>query len=205
MRAVLQRVKGATVHVNGNLVSRTGPGLVALIGIGTDDTMAEIEPLAKRLLSTKLWNEGQKASAIDVPVQYAPLDSAAKSRTSAEEEAGKSRSESDEKLSGGEGSRAEEVWGGRPWRSSVQDIEGEILCVSQFTLHARLSKGTKPDFHKVSHGGQQAREIYDALLERLRSAYKPDRIKDGAFGQMMDVSLTNDGPVTILVDTAEKK
>ncbi|CEH13972.1 d-tyrosyl-trna deacylase [Ceraceosorus bombacis] len=202
MRAVLQRVKGATVHVNGNLVSCIGPGLVALIGIGTDDTMAEIEPLAKRLLSTKLWNEGQKASAIDVPCQYAPPDSAAKSRTSAEGQAGQSRSKNDEKLSGGEGSRAEEVWGGRPWRSSVQDIEGEILCVSQFTLHASLSKGTKPDFHK---GGQQAREIYDALLEHLRSAYKPDRVKDGAFGEMMDVSLTNDGPVTILVDTAEKK
>lgn len=54
-------------------------------------------------------------------------------------------------------------------------------------------------------GGAQAREIYDELLAKLKGQYTADRIKDGAFGEMMQCSLTNDGPVTILVDTDIKK
>lgn len=78
------------------------------------------------------------------------------------------------------------------------------MQVSQFTLHARTVKGTKPDFHR-SMGGAQARDIYDGLLKRLGENYRADRIKDGAFGEMMQVSLTNDGPVTLIVDTADKR
>lgn len=79
-----------------------------------------------------------------------------------------------------------------------------LVTVSQFTLHARLTKGTKPDFHK-SMGGAQAKELYDELLAKLRTQYVAERVKDGAFGEMMQCSLTNDGPVTILVDTDIKK
>jgi D-tyrosyl-tRNA(Tyr) deacylase len=84
------------------------------------------------------------------------------------------------------------VWGGKPWKRSVVELGGEVLCVSQFTLFARTVKGTKPDFHRAM-GGNDARVIYEALLKKLGDSYAHDRIKDGAFGEMMDVSLTNDG------------
>ncbi|GAC72452.1 hypothetical protein PANT_7d00104 [Moesziomyces antarcticus T-34] len=88
--------------------------------------------------------------------------------------------------------RSEQVWGGKPWKRSVVELGGEVLCVSQFTLFARTVKGTKPDFHRAM-GGNDARVIYEALLKKLGDSYAHDRIKDGAFGEMMDVSLTNDG------------
>lgn len=73
-----------------------------------------------------------------------------------------------------------------------------MLCVSQFTLFARTVKGTKPDFHRAM-GGNDARVIYEALLKKLGDSYSHDKIKDGAFGEMMDVSLTNDGTFACLV------
>ncbi|CDR98600.1 related to DTD1-D-Tyr-tRNA(Tyr) deacylase activity [Sporisorium scitamineum] len=200
MRAVLQRVKGATVHVDGKLVSKIGPGVVALIGISIEDTAAEIIPLANKILNTKLWNENQQAGQIVVPPQYKPE---ASSTTTTNEP---STTEAAPSTGGAEGgsARAEQVWGGKPWKRSVVELGGEVLCVSQFTLFARTVKGTKPDFHRAM-GGNDARVIYEALLKKLGDSYSHDRIKDGAFGEMMDVSLTNDGPVTILLDTTEKK
>lgn len=200
MRAVLQRVTGATVHVDGKLVSRIGPGLVALVGIGVDDTHDDIQPLSQKILATKLWNENLKARHITIPPQYRAEDASGPSRSQSDTADGAGPAASDTASS----TRAEDVWGGKPWKTNVVDLEGEVLCISQFTLHARLNKGTKPDFHK-SMGGEQARALYTQLLERLGQAYRPDRIKDGAFGEMMQCSLTNDGPVTILLDTADTK
>lgn len=207
MRAVLQRVKGATVHVDGKLVSKIGPGIVALIGISTEDTAAEIVPLANKILNTKLWNENQQAGQITIPSQYEPEPEPLFS-TSASDPNGSVPPPVTAPVNGessGEGNaRAEQVWGGKPWKRSVVELGGEVLCVSQFTLFARTVKGTKPDFHRAM-GGDSARVIYEALLHKLGDSYSHERIKDGAFGEMMDVSLTNDGPVTILLDTAEKK
>ncbi|PWZ01538.1 D-tyrosyl-tRNA deacylase [Testicularia cyperi] len=228
MRAVVQRVKGATVHVDGKLVSKIGPGIVALIGISTEDTMDAIVPLANKILNTKLWNDNQTAPQITVPPQYLS-DTASSSPDQIQAQDGKdgngdsllplSNSEASSSVSAPEaqveeeagkvtGDRAHQVWGGKPWKRSVVELGGEVLCVSQFTLFARTVKGTKPDFHRAM-SGDPARVIYDAFLTRLAQSYRPDRIKDGAFGQMMDVSLTNDGmsfpPVTILLDTTEKK
>ncbi|KAJ9478755.1 D-aminoacyl-tRNA deacylase [Pseudozyma hubeiensis] len=202
MRAVLQRVKGATVHVDGKLVSKIGPGIVALIGISTEDTVAEIVPLANKILNTKLWNENQQATQILVPPQYEPESSptANEDPPSSTTSLAASNGEAPETTN----ARAEQVWGGKPWKRSVVELGGEVLCVSQFTLFARTVKGTKPDFHRAM-GGDSAKVIYEALLKKLGDGYAHDRIKDGAFGEMMDVSLTNDGPVTILLDTAEKK
>lgn len=76
--------------------------------------------------------------------------------------------------------------------------------VSQFTLYAKTAKGSKPDFHQAMPGSS-AQAFYNEFLEKLRSAYEPSRIKDGAFGAMMDVSLVNDGPVTIQLDSMEKR
>ncbi|KAG6840964.1 hypothetical protein C0991_002946 [Blastosporella zonata] len=86
------------------------------------------------------------------------------------------------------------------WKASVKDIDGEILCVSQFTLMANTTKGNKPDFHRAM-STEPSRELYATFLEKLGQAYKPDKIKDGRFGAMMNVSLTNEGPITITLDS----
>jgi len=69
-----------------------------------------------------------------------------------------------------------------------------VPAVSQFTLHASLKKGNKPDFHQ-SASGDKARSLYQAFYRRIGSLYDPERVKDGVFAAMMDVSLVNDGPV----------
>jgi D-tyrosyl-tRNA(Tyr) deacylase len=117
---------------------------VALIGIGVEDTADEITPLTQKILSTKLWNEGLTASHIQVPPQY----NGDTGVTSVKAETGTSVVATSESDGSEVKARAEQVWGGKPWKTNVMDLQGEILCISQFTLHARLSKGTKPDFHK---------------------------------------------------------
>ncbi|GLB34603.1 putative deacylase [Lyophyllum shimeji] len=86
------------------------------------------------------------------------------------------------------------------WKASVKDIDGEILCVSQFTLMANTTKGNKPDFHRAM-STEPSRELYATFLEELGKAYKAEKIKDGRFGAMMNVSLTNEGPVTFTLDS----
>ncbi|XMA07472.1 hypothetical protein WAI453_000263 [Rhynchosporium graminicola] len=85
--------------------------------------------------------------------------------------------------------------GGR-WKHNVQDINGEVLCVSQFTLLASTKKGSKPDFHGAL-GGEQAKELYQLFVEKVQHIYKAERVKDGVFQAMMEVALVNDGPVTL--------
>lgn len=86
------------------------------------------------------------------------------------------------------------------WRKNVKDIDGEILCVSQFTLLANTSKGNKPDFRNAM-GGEPSKGIYTNFLTKLGDLYQSSRVKDGKFGAMMNVCLTNDGPVTIILDS----
>ncbi|ORX79758.1 D-tyrosyl-tRNA deacylase [Anaeromyces robustus] len=88
----------------------------------------------------------------------------------------------------------------RFWKKSVKDLDLEILCVSQFTLYAITAKGSKPDFH-LAMKTEEAKVFYNKFLDKLREAYKPEKIKDGQFGAMMNVSLVNEGPVTIIIDT----
>ncbi|PSS27500.1 hypothetical protein M430DRAFT_32215 [Amorphotheca resinae ATCC 22711] len=89
--------------------------------------------------------------------------------------------------------------GGR-WKMSVQDIRGEVLCVSQFTLLASTKKGSKPDFHGAL-GGDQAKELYQHFVSKVQQGYSPERVKDGVFQAMMEVALVNDGPVTLEIST----
>ncbi|OCF36545.1 D-tyrosyl-tRNA(Tyr) deacylase [Kwoniella heveanensis BCC8398] len=91
---------------------------------------------------------------------------------------------------------------GSHWKKNVRDIEGEVLCVSQFTLLAGF-KGSKPDFHE-SMSTIPSKAYYASFLEEIKKAYHPSKIKDGEFGAMMQVSLTNDGPVTILLSSRDK-
>lgn len=85
--------------------------------------------------------------------------------------------------------------GGR-WKKSVMDINGEVLCVSQFTLLAKTKKGTKPDFHGAASPDEASR-LYRYFVDRVKEGYQAERVKDGRFQAMMEVALVNDGPVTL--------
>ncbi|CCD26554.1 D-tyrosyl-tRNA(Tyr) deacylase NDAI_0H03810 [Naumovozyma dairenensis CBS 421] len=86
------------------------------------------------------------------------------------------------------------------WKQNIKQVEGEILSISQFTLYAKTKKGTKPDFH-MAQKGHIAKELYDKFLDSLRANLGQDKVKDGQFGAMMSCSLTNEGPVTIILDS----
>lgn len=86
---------------------------------------------------------------------------------------------------------------------SVQDVDGQVLVVSQFTLHASTKKGTRPSFIKAARP-EQAERMYEQFCEALaKELGKPTQ--KGVFGAMMDVELVNDGPVTIIIDTKNKE
>lgn len=84
---------------------------------------------------------------------------------------------------------------GEHWKTSVSDNDYELLIVSQFTLYSVL-KGNKPDFHKALEP-TKAQELYDLFVETAMNKYKKERIQTGIFGAKMQVSLVNEGPVTI--------
>ncbi|KAG1762654.1 D-Tyr tRNAtyr deacylase-like domain-containing protein [Suillus occidentalis] len=147
MRAVVQRVASASVSVDGKVISSISRGLMVLIGIGTDDTLADVDALTNKILNIRVFDAN-----------------------------------------------------GTMWKSSVKDIAGEVLCVSQFTLMANTTKGNKPDFHRAM-SSNASRELYATFLEKMRGLYVSDRIQDGQFGAIMNVSLTNEGPVTLTLDT----
>ncbi|KAI6028596.1 D-Tyr tRNAtyr deacylase-like domain-containing protein [Pisolithus orientalis] len=148
MRAVVQRVASASVTVDGKVISSISKGLMVLIGIGSDDTPADIDILSNKILSLRVFSDAS----------------------------------------------------GTMWKKSVKDISGEVLCVSQFTLMANTSKGNKPDFHRAM-SSESSRQFYSAFLGKMRQLYVADRIQDGQFGAMMDVTLTNEGPITFTLDS----
>jgi D-aminoacyl-tRNA deacylase len=85
---------------------------------------------------------------------------------------------------------------------ALLDFDGEALVVSQFTLLAdtRLQKGTRPDFHRAARP-EVAEPLYERFCEALREA-GVSNVQQGVFGARMAVSLVNDGPVTIVLDTS---
>jgi len=83
---------------------------------------------------------------------------------------------------------------------SILEVAGELLIVSQFTLSAELKKGKKPSFTRAMDPGE-AERLYDEFIELSRQ--KGISVQTGLFGEMMLVSLQNDGPVTILMDSRE--
>jgi D-tyrosyl-tRNA(Tyr) deacylase len=86
---------------------------------------------------------------------------------------------------------------------SVRDIDGDILLVSQFTLHASTKKGNRPSYIRASKPGF-AIPMYEKMITRLEQ-YLGKKIQTGIFGAMMKVELLNDGPVTIVIDTKNKE
>jgi len=86
---------------------------------------------------------------------------------------------------------------------SVQDVKGELLVVSQFTLHASTKKGNRPSFIRAARP-EQAIPLYEKFVAML-SAETGTQVQTGEFGADMKVSLVNDGPVTIVMDSQAKE
>lgn len=86
---------------------------------------------------------------------------------------------------------------------SLMDIHGQILLVSQFTLHASTKKGNRPSYIKAARP-EIAIPLYEKVIRQLEGDLGRE-IQTGRFGAMMQVTLCNDGPVTILIDTKDKK
>ena len=150
MRVLLQRVSRAAVSVEGSEKSGIGKGLLLLLGIERDDGEADVEWLVKKLLSLRVFEDGE----------------------------------------------------GRMNRSVVE-IGGEALVVSQFTLHARVKKGTRPSFDRAAHP-DVAVPLYEAFVAQLEEGLgRP--VGTGEFGAAMEVSLVNDGPVTIWIDSGNRE
>lgn len=85
---------------------------------------------------------------------------------------------------------------GGHFETSVIDVQGEILLVSQFTLYGDCTKGNRPSFCKAM-APAQAQQVYNAFAKDLKTAYS--HVKEGVFGAYMQVSLVNDGPATFIV------
>jgi D-aminoacyl-tRNA deacylase len=86
---------------------------------------------------------------------------------------------------------------------SIHEIQGGILAISQFTLHASIRKGNRPSFVRAARP-ETARPLYEAFVRRLGAELgKP--VATGEFGALMQVSLTNDGPVTLWIDSRQRE
>ncbi|KAK8375502.1 hypothetical protein O3P69_008380 [Scylla paramamosain] len=151
MRAVIQRVRQASVSVGEDVISSIGRGLCVLIGIHKNDTEQDIEYIVRKILNARLFEDAN----------------------------------------------------GKRWQLGARDAGLEILSVSQFTLYCEL-KGNKPDYRHAMTG-ESAQQFYENFLTQLRRQYKSEMIKDGKFGAMMQVHIENDGPVTINIDSPQKK
>lgn len=83
---------------------------------------------------------------------------------------------------------------------SLKEVEGEILIISQFTLYGETARGNRPSFIEAARP-EVAIPLYDAFIERLKMNIGIEKVKTGIFGEMMDVEIHNDGPVTIIVES----
>lgn len=149
MRAVIQRVRRASVKVDGQTVGHIDHGIAVLLGIARDDGPAEVERLADKLPTLRIFSD----------------------------ETGK-------------------------MNQALQDVGGSLLVISQFTLLADIERGRRPSFERAAPPAH-AQRLYDQFVQRLRA--KGLRTETGIFGASMVVSLENDGPVTLILDTATWK
>lgn len=150
MRAVIQRVKEASVKVDGNITGQIGKGLLVLVGIEDADTEEDIEWLTKKIAGMRIFDDQNDVMNL-----------------------------------------------------SVKDIDGRILAVSQFTLFGSTKKGNRPSWIRASKG-PFAEPMYEKFCMSLEKE-TGKKTEKGIFGADMKVSLINDGPVTIIMDTKNKE
>lgn len=147
MRAVIQRVVEASVAINGKTSENIGHGEVILLGVGKDDTEADVDKLVSKIIKLRIF----------------------------EDENGKIN-------------------------KNIDDVCGAMLIVSQFTLYWNCKKGNRPSFENAMPP-QDAEKLYDLFVKKIKETGIP--YLTGEFGADMRVSLINDGPVTVWLDTKE--
>ena len=150
MRAVIQRVSKASVTIDHKIYSQINNGLLVLLGIEDADTAEDIEWLAGKIISLRIFNDENGVMNV-----------------------------------------------------SVKDIGGDILVVSQFTLHASTKKGNRPSYIKASKP-EFAIPMYEKFILQLNNGLGK-QVHTGIFAADMKVDLCNDGPVTIVIDTKNKE
>ena len=146
MRAVIQRVKRASVTVDSEVIGKIEGGLLVLLGVEPNDLDEDAQWLAQKIGKLRLFPN----------------------------ETG-------------------------DWDWSVVDARLGVLVVSQFTLFASTKKGTKPSWHRAAKP-EFAEAMCVRFVDRLNEVM-PKPVQAGRFGAMMDVSLVNDGPVTLIIDS----
>ena len=145
MRAVLTRVKSASVTIDNEVVGSIGQGFLILLGVGPEDTEKECRYLAEKALSLRIF----------------------------EDENGK-------------------------MNRGLEDVNGQVLVVSQFTLYGNCRKGRRPSFTDAA-GPELGTAMYEKFLQICQElGYPPQH---GQFGADMKVESINDGPVTLILDT----
>jgi D-tyrosyl-tRNA(Tyr) deacylase len=145
MRALVQRVARAEVHVAATTVGAIERGLLVLLGVREGDTQRDVEYLATKVITLRIF----------------------------EDELGK-------------------------MNRDVQEVQGAVLVVSQFTLYGECRKGRRPSFTQAARP-EMAQQLYEAFLAAVARHGVP--VAHGTFGAHMAVSLVNDGPVTLLLDS----
>jgi len=149
MKAVIQRVRSASVEIDQHTVGEIGRGLLILLGAAIEDSERDVDYLARKIPFLRVFPD----------------------------DTGK-------------------------MNLSVLDIQGAILLVSQFTLLANTMEGRRPSFEGAAPP-EVARQLYDLTIQRLKA--QGLAVQTGLFGASMLVTLKNDGPVTLLLDSQEKR
>ncbi len=150
MRVLIQRVKEASVSIEGKLVSSIGQGMLILVGIEAADQDDDILWLSNKITGLRIFDDDNGVMNV-----------------------------------------------------SLKDIDGEILAVSQFTLHARVKKGFRPSYVDAAHPDISI-PLYNKFVSQLEFDLGK-KVPTGQFGAEMQVSLINDGPVTIFIDSKNRK
>jgi D-tyrosyl-tRNA(Tyr) deacylase len=145
VRAVLQRVSRARVTVDGQVIGEIGPGLVALVAVGRNDTLGSAAMMAEKVVNLRIFNDEQ----------------------------GK-------------------------MNRSLLDTGGALLAVSQFTLYGDARGQRRPSFIQAAPP-EQGRALYEEFVRAVGALGVG--VATGVFQAHMSVELTNDGPVTILLDS----
>jgi D-tyrosyl-tRNA(Tyr) deacylase len=150
MRAIIQRVRKASVKIDQRIYSETGAGLMILVGFEEADNKEDIDWLCNKIVQLRIFNDSDGVMNL-----------------------------------------------------SIMETAGDILAVSQFTLHAKTKKGNRPSYIK-SANPDIAVPLYNNFVSALSQRLGKE-VKTGEFGAMMEVEIINDGPVTILIDTKNKE